>query len=126
MLHVTTKKEFSRNHHLYGRKWGFVADINAHSAINLFSNPSVALPTSQLILQSFHYFTYVTVHSATLLPLLLRHKLLLLPMHRFGLLPVCETTKGTDPSNVNEVCLNLCVLVDDKMIIFLANGVQAF
>ena len=50
---------------------------------------------------------------------------LLLPMHRFGLLPVCETTKGTDPSNINEVCLNLCVLVDDKIIIFLANGVQA-
>ena len=42
---------------------------------NSFSNPSVALPTSQLILQSFRCLTYVTVHSPTLLSLLLRHKL---------------------------------------------------
>ena len=33
---------------------------------NSFSNPSVALPTSQLILQCFHRFTYVTTHSPTL------------------------------------------------------------
>ena len=38
-----------------------------------FSNPYVALPTSQLILQPFRCFTYVTVHSPTLLSLLLRH-----------------------------------------------------
>ena len=39
-----------------------------------FSNPSVALPTSQLILQPFRHFTYVTDHS-TALPLLhLRHR----------------------------------------------------
>ena len=31
-----------------------------------FSKPCVALPTSQLILQSFRCFTYVTAHSATL------------------------------------------------------------
>ena len=35
----------------------------------------IALPTSQLILQPFRCFTYVTVHSSTLLSLLLRHKL---------------------------------------------------
>ena len=46
-----------------------------HLRHNSFSNPSVALPTSQLILQSFRCFTYVTVHSSTLLSLLLRHKL---------------------------------------------------
>ena len=40
-----------------------------------FSNPSVALPTSQLILQPFRCFTYVTAHSPTLLSLLLRHRL---------------------------------------------------
>ena len=40
-----------------------------------FSNPSVALPTSQVILHPFHCFTYVTFHSPTLLSLLLRHKL---------------------------------------------------
>ena len=42
---------------------------------NLISNTSVALPTSQLILQPFRCFTYFTVHSPTLLSLLLRHKL---------------------------------------------------
>ena len=36
---------------------------------NSFSNPSVALPTSQLIFQPFRRFTYVTDHSTTL-PLL--------------------------------------------------------
>ena len=39
------------------------------------SNPSVALPTSQFILQPFRCFTYVTAHSPTLLSLLLRHRL---------------------------------------------------
>ena len=37
--------------------------------------PSVALPTSQLILQPFRCFTYITTHSPTLLSLLLRHRL---------------------------------------------------
>ena len=40
-----------------------------------FSTPSVTLPTSQLILQLFLCFTYVTAHSPTLLSLLLRHRL---------------------------------------------------
>ena len=39
------------------------------------SNPSVTLPMSQLILQPFRCFTYITVHSPTLLSLLLCHKL---------------------------------------------------
>ena len=39
-----------------------------------FSNPSYALPTSQLILQTFHCFTYITTHSQTLLLLYLRHR----------------------------------------------------
>ena len=38
-----------------------------------FSNPSLAVPTSQLILQPFRCFTYVTAHSPTLLLLHLRH-----------------------------------------------------
>ena len=38
-----------------------------------FSNPSVALRTPQLILQSSRCFTYVTAHSPTLLLLHLRH-----------------------------------------------------
>ena len=40
-----------------------------------FSNPSLALPTSQLILQPFRCFTYDTVHSPTLLSLLLPHRI---------------------------------------------------
>ena len=42
---------------------------------NELSNPSVALPTSQLILQPFRCFTYVTAHSPTLLSLLLSYRL---------------------------------------------------
>ena len=38
-----------------------------------FSNPSLALPTSQLILQPFRRFTYVTAQSPTLPLLYLRH-----------------------------------------------------
>ena len=45
-----------------------------HLRRSSFSNPSVALPMSQLILQPFRCFTYVTAHSLTLLSLL-RHKL---------------------------------------------------
>ena len=40
-----------------------------------FSNPPVTSPTSQLILQPFRRFTYVTVHSPTLPLLHLRHNL---------------------------------------------------
>ena len=38
-----------------------------------FSNSSIVLPTSQLILQPFRRFTYVTAHSATIPLLHLRH-----------------------------------------------------
>ena len=40
-----------------------------------FSNPSLALDTSQLILQPFHCFTYITAHFPTLLLPLLRHRI---------------------------------------------------
>ena len=46
-----------------------------HLRHSSFWNPSVALPTSQLIFQPFRSFTYVTAHSPTLLSLLLRHRL---------------------------------------------------
>ena len=46
-----------------------------HLRHSSFSNPSLALPTSQLILQPFRCFTYVTAHSPTLLSLLLRHRI---------------------------------------------------
>ena len=42
----------------------------SHSPI---SNPSVAAPKSQLILQPLRHFTYVTAHSTILLSLYLRH-----------------------------------------------------
>ena len=44
-----------------------------HLRHNSLSNPSVALPTSQLILQPFRHFTYVTTHYPTLPSLYLRH-----------------------------------------------------
>ena len=44
-----------------------------HLRHSSFSNPSVALPTLQIILQPFRCFTCVTAHSPTLLSLLLRH-----------------------------------------------------
>ena len=40
-----------------------------------FFNPSLALPTSQLILKPFRCFTYVTDHCPTLLSLLLCHRI---------------------------------------------------
>ena len=46
-----------------------------HLRHSSFSNPSLALPTSQLILQPFRCFTYVTAHSATLPSPLLRHRI---------------------------------------------------
>ena len=46
-----------------------------HLRHNSFSNPSVAFPTSQFILQPFRCSTYATAHSPTLLSLLLRHRL---------------------------------------------------
>ena len=46
-----------------------------HLRHSSFPNPSLALPTSQLILQLFRCFTYVTDHSPTLLSLLLRHRI---------------------------------------------------
>ena len=44
-----------------------------HLCHKSFSNPSVALPTSQLILQPFRCFTCVTTHSPILPSLYLRH-----------------------------------------------------
>ena len=49
--------------------------LSLHLHHSSFSNPSVALPTSQLILQPFRCLTYVTANSQTLLSLLLRHRL---------------------------------------------------
>ena len=40
---------------------------------NSFSNPSITSPTSQLVLQTFRRFTYVTTNSPTLPSLHLRH-----------------------------------------------------
>ena len=47
--------------------------LSLHLRHSSFSNPSVALPTSHIILQPFRHFTYVTAHYPTLLSLYLRH-----------------------------------------------------
>ena len=49
--------------------------LSLHLRHRSFSNPSLALPTSQLILQPFRCFTYVTAHSLALLSLLVRHRI---------------------------------------------------
>ena len=46
-----------------------------HLRNSSFANPSLALPTQQLILQTFRCFTYITAHSPTLLSPLLRHRI---------------------------------------------------
>ena len=71
-----------------------------HIRHNLFSNPSVALPTSQLILQPFRRFIYVTVHSPTLLSLPLRHKVFIYFRWRALLIlqPFCHFTYVTTHS----------------------------
>ena len=46
--------------------------LSLHLSHSSFSNPSVALPTSQLILQPFCCFTHITAHSPTF-PLLYLH-----------------------------------------------------
>ena len=62
-------------------EWGFTY-VRAHSPTHpplylhhsSLYNPSVASPTSQVILQPFRRFIYATAHSTTLPPLHLRHK----------------------------------------------------
>ena len=60
------------------RLWRISAHSPTFPSLHLshisFSNPSVALPASQFILQTFRCFIYVKVHSPALLSLLLRHK----------------------------------------------------
>ena len=64
-----------------------------HLRHNSFSNPSVALPTSQLILQPFHRFTYATVHSWA--------ELNLQPFHHFTFV---TTHSPTLPLLMKSVC----------------------
>ena len=75
-----------------------------HQRHSSFSNRSVALPTSQLILQPCHCFTNVTDHSPTILSLLLRQRNELcsysklsvsLPMSQFILQPFRRFTYVT-------------------------------
>ena len=49
--------------------------LSHHLCHNSFSNPSLALLTSQLILQPFRCFTDAIANSPTLLLLLLRHRI---------------------------------------------------
>ena len=60
--------------HLRHMHFTYVIRGAAHAKIASFSNPYIASPTSQLILQPFHRFTYVTAHSKTLPLLHLRHQ----------------------------------------------------
>ena len=72
-----------------------------HPCRNSFSNSSVALPTSQLTLQLFRCFTYVTTRSPTLLSLLLRHWI-------FTYVP-CRATHG------------LCISKNGSLVLYVKN-----
>ena len=65
-----------------------------------FSNPSVALPTSQLILQPFRCFTHVPGHSPTLLSLLLRHRLFTYVTWWAAHTVVLNPRKAVDPIHI--------------------------
>ena len=82
-----------------------------HLRHSSFSNPSVALPTSQLIVQPFRCFTHVTTHSPTLPSLYLRHswfsnlsvalptsQLILQPYFRFSYVTGFSLTSPGEPS----------------------------
>ena len=66
-------------------EWALLTYVTAHSdspsfsSLHLhhssFSNPSLALPTSQLILEPFCCFAYAMAHSPTLLLPLLHHRI---------------------------------------------------
>ena len=75
-----------------------------------FYNPSVASPTSQLILQPFRHFTYVTAHSPTLPLFHLRHNSfcnlsvalptsqIIQPFFRFSYVTGSSVTSPEEPS----------------------------
>ena len=86
-----------------------------HLRHSSFSNPSLALPTSQLILQHFRHFTYVTGHSPTLPSLYLRQnsisnpyvasptsQLILLPFFRLCYVTGFSLTSPGEPSIVRK------------------------
>ena len=74
--HSPTYQSLHLHHNLFSKLRHFTY-VTIHSPTlpslylsnSSFYNPSVALPTSQLILQPFRCFTYVTAHSPTLLSL---------------------------------------------------------
>ena len=75
-----------------GRMWSKFSHMSSdhsptfpslHPRHSSFSNPSVTSPTSQLILQPFRRFTYVTAHSPTPPLLHLRHSSFFNPSFAF-------------------------------------------
>ena len=68
---------------------------------------SIALPTSQLVLQPFRCFTYVTARSPTLLSLLLRHRFSLTsprepPMDQVVIIQMVISATGVVPKTLEE------------------------
>ena len=66
---------FQSLHLRHSSFWFSKLSVTSPTSHSSFSNPSLALPTSQLILQRFRCFTYVTAHCPTLLSPLLRHRI---------------------------------------------------
>ena len=102
-----------------------------HLRHNSFSNPSVALPTSQLILQPFRCFTYVTVHYPTLPSLYLRHssfsnafaasptsQFILQPFFRFTYVTSSSfNSPGEPPMSNSSITLFLSMWLTDTVVV---------
>ena len=83
-----------------------------HLRHSSFSNPSIALPTSQLILQPFRCFNYVKAHSPTLLSLLLRHRVFTYVTWRAAHGTVLNVKKLKQAFNDDKtVCCGQCVFI---------------
>ena len=97
-----------------------------------FSNSFVASPTSQLILQHFRLFTYVTAHSRTLPLLHLRHslfsnpsvasptsQLILQPFFRFSYVTGSSLTSPGEQQSIRQCSYQLpCLHVSFAWLLF--------
>ena len=91
-------------------------DVGEVTVQSSFSNLSVTSPTSQLIIQPFHRFTYFTAHSPTLPSLYLRHisffnpfvaspmsQLIFQPFFRFSYFTFSSLTSPSEPPTISKL-----------------------
>ena len=89
-----------------------------HLRHNSFFNPSVALPTSELILQPFRRFTYVTAHSPNPSVGSLTSQLILQPFFCFSYVTGSSLTSAGEPPMINRPCAA-------HRAVYITNGVRS-